>query len=49
MGTYLMLYEMDTIAFLFFVLDRCTNLSDVSLLIHRKVDSSTASKFVSKV
>ncbi|KAL5542772.1 hypothetical protein UlMin_010482 [Ulmus minor] len=26
----------------------CTNFSDVSLLIHRKVDSSIASKFVSK-
>ncbi|KAL5573050.1 hypothetical protein UlMin_022647 [Ulmus minor] len=47
--TYLMLYEMvTTLAFLFCVLDRCTNLSDVSLLIHREVDSSTASKFISK-
>ncbi|KAL5572460.1 hypothetical protein UlMin_022057 [Ulmus minor] len=47
--TYLMLYELDTtLMFLFCVLDRCTNFSDVSLLIHREIDSSTASKFISK-
>ncbi|KAL5572457.1 hypothetical protein UlMin_022054 [Ulmus minor] len=47
--TYLMLYELDTtLLFLFCVLDRCTNFSDVSLLIQREIDSSTASKFISK-
>ncbi|RDX96957.1 F-box/LRR-repeat protein, partial [Mucuna pruriens] len=45
---HIVVHEMGvTLAFVFSVLDKCTKLSDVSLLIHRDVDSCVAGSLIS--
>lgn len=45
----LVIHDIDiTILFIFTVLDKCTNLSDVALLIHCEVDPKVASNFISR-
>ncbi|WCJ42221.1 hypothetical protein M5689_023042 [Euphorbia peplus] len=38
----------NTLSFLFAILDKCTNLADVALLIQREVDPNIASSFISR-
>jgi len=46
---HLLVYDIDvTLSFIFSVLDKCVNLSDMALLIHRGVDSSVASNLISR-
>ncbi|XP_057467771.1 F-box/LRR-repeat protein At4g29420 [Actinidia eriantha] len=37
-----------SVSFIFFVLEKCTNLTDMALLIHREVESSIASNLMSR-
>uniref|UniRef100_A0A5B7BTK3 Putative F-box/RNI-like superfamily protein n=1 Tax=Davidia involucrata TaxID=16924 RepID=A0A5B7BTK3_DAVIN len=49
MIAYLVLHDVDiTLSFILSVLEKCTNLTDVALLIHREVDSNIASNLISR-
>ncbi|OMO91635.1 hypothetical protein COLO4_18239 [Corchorus olitorius] len=46
---HLVLYDVEvTLSFVFSILDKCTNLSDMALLLHPKEDSGAASSLVSR-
>ncbi|XP_057968990.1 F-box/LRR-repeat protein At4g29420 [Malania oleifera] len=46
---YVVVYDIQsTLAFIFSILDACTNLVDIALLIHREVDADITSRLMSK-
>ncbi|KAK3027102.1 hypothetical protein RJ639_042396, partial [Escallonia herrerae] len=48
-SAYLMLHDIErTLSIIFFLLKKCTSLSDVEFLVHRDVDSSVVSSLVSR-